>query len=142
MRTYAEAIETALVAAAKDFPNSVIADLMMYFPQDTVLKLITIFSGQRLRFPKIETIWSSYRNKTIKTTLDIKNSRVARDQLALFFGISAEKVVRIYSYMKQRENKKPKIRTKTVEETAKRIYMMEQSGLLNEFKEVLLHKKH
>lgn len=141
MRTYAEAIETALTAAAKDFPNSVIADLMMYFPQDTVLKLITIFSGQRLRFPKIETIWSSYRNKTIKATLDIKNNRVARDQLALFFGISAEKVVRLYFYMKQREKKKPQVRTKTVVGTAKRIYMMEQGALLKEFKEVLLHKK-
>lgn len=142
MRTYDEVIDAALKAAAKDFPNSIVADLMMYFPQKTVLKLLTIFSGQMIRFPKIETVWNSYRNKTIKLTLDIKNDRITRDQLALFFGISANWVSDIYRYMKRKEGKKkPRIRAKTVEKTTKRIYMMEQGELMKEFKEVLLRKK-
>ena len=142
MRTRAEILEAALASTAKDFPNSVVADLMMYFPQKFVLKLITMFSGQRVWFPKVETIWKSYRNKIIKEALDAKNTKVVREQLAVFFGISSKRVSDVYHEMKRKEKKpKPKVYTKTIRKTARRIYAMEQAELLKEFKDVLLKKR-
>lgn len=141
MRTRAEILEAALASTAKDFPNSVVADLMMYFPQKTVLKIITIFSGQYVRFPRVGTIWQSYRNKIIKEALGAKNTRVVREQLAMFFGISSARVSRIYHHEMKKEGKpKPRMRVKTIRKTARRIYAMEQAELLKEFKDVLLKK--
>jgi len=89
-------IHKALESLAKASPNSVVGDLMMLFPDDMVIKIISSFSGEIVKIPKVETVWRTYRNTVVRETLDTKNDRPNRDRLAAYFGISTEHVSKIY----------------------------------------------
>jgi hypothetical protein len=90
----------AVAASAGENPKSVVGDLMMHFDATTVIKIIKVFSGRRINFPKIESIWTHYRNKVVVDTLNLKNTRQIREQLAGFFAISSDNVARIFSQSK------------------------------------------
>jgi len=87
----------AVAASAGENPKSVIGDLMMHFDAATVIKIIKVFSGRRVNFPKIESVWTHYRNRVVVDTLNLKNTRQIREQLAYFFAISPGKVANIFA---------------------------------------------
>ena len=89
----------ALIAVALEFPNSVVADFLLYFSPEVVMKLIEVFSGRTIRIPTVSAVWRSYRNKVIFDTLNIKNTRGVRQQLAFFFGIDKVRVSNLYATM-------------------------------------------
>ena len=63
----------AVESFARQFPNSVIADLIMHFSKETVVKLIELYSGRQITLPTISSVWISHRNKMIKEELDKDN---------------------------------------------------------------------
>jgi len=93
----------ALDVLADEFPNSIVADLLTHFDKPTVLKLLVLYGGRQLSIPKTDSIWTSYRNKVIVDNLDVKNDRVARHQLAEYFGITDNDVSMVFSKAKQRK---------------------------------------
>lgn len=90
-------LEDAVIASASNNPKSIIGDLMMHFDAATVIKIIKVFSGRRVNFPKIESVWTHYRNRVVVDTLNLKNTKLIREQLAFFFGISIGKVANIFA---------------------------------------------
>lgn len=103
----------------------------MLFPQDVVMKLLVTFAGEQVTFPKLDTIWRSYRNKVIYDTLKIKNTRDTRSQLGITFGISDDKVSRVFSYEK---TKRTNISPTTLERSAKRAYQSNLEDLMKDVK--------
>lgn len=127
-------VHDALKSISTVFPNSVVGDLMMIFPDDVVMKFISAFSGLIIHVPKVETVWKTYRNAVIKETLDVKNDRVNRDRLAAYFGISAGQVSDIYSGMKRRGGR---IHKETVKRTAQVIYRSKFDSMLKDARRAL-----
>lgn len=130
-KTRAQILVKAIEATAVEYPNSVVGDLLMLFPQDVVMKLLVTFAGEQVTFPKLDTIWRSYRNKVIYDTLKIKNTRDTRSQLGITFGISDDKVSRVFSYEK---TKRTNISPTTLERSAKRAYQSNLEDLMKDVK--------
>jgi hypothetical protein len=107
----------ALDALAEQFPSSTVADLLTHFDKDTVLKLMVLYGGSVVRLPQVKTIWTSYRNKIIVETLDTRNDKVTRAQLAEYFGISNIDVSTVYSKAKQTKKYLSNAQVKRIVET-------------------------
>ena len=137
MQNKKEAIQNLLMASAEEHPNCIVVDLLAHFSPETVMKIIELYSGERLFIPKVETIWKNYRNKVIRDMLDAKNTRVIREQLSQFFKISLNYVTVIYgrSHLKVR-----KVKTNFVNDAARRIYIDESDSVLKEIQEALSGK--
>lgn len=100
-----------LVIFARDFPNSVIADMLTHFDKKTVVKLIEFYGGDQVSIPSIKTIWTNYRNRAIKDELDKMNSKEIKGRLAEKFGLSISNVSKIYYQVSCRGIAKVKYRT-------------------------------
>jgi len=131
-------IHEALIAAAEDYPSSIIADLLTQFSMEDVVKFIVYFNGQVIRVPSVDKIWRGYRNRVIQTTLDSEDSATTRNRLAKYFGISIPYLALIYHKSKQ---KKRGLSKSVVNLSASRIYNTEMAKLLKEVQTTLL-KKH
>lgn len=134
-RTFQEILELT----AEDFPNSVITDLLRDFPADFVIRFIEIYSGQTFRVPRVETIWKNYRNKVIKETLDKKDTKEVRKQLAGYFGITLEQLSQIYYYEREKQQK-VKINERKMRDSVKRIFRKEVKKTIKDTKEILFKK--
>lgn len=99
-------VQEALQTFCANFPDSVVGDLMMLFPNDVVLKIITTFSGEVLKVPKVESVWRGYRDAIIADTLSTKDDKATRQRLASYFGITVDRVNRIYISTTQRRQRK------------------------------------
>jgi len=99
-------VQEALQAFCSNFPDSVVGDLMMLFPDDVVLKIITTFSGETIKVPKVETVWRGYRDAIIADTLRVKDDKSNRQRLASYFGITVDRVNRIHASTSQRRARK------------------------------------
>lgn len=99
-------IHDALSVTAQSLPNSVVGDLMMVFPDEIVMKFLISFSGMTITVPKIDKMWSLYRNYVIYSTLSVKNDKASRNRMAAYFGISNIKVSRIFFNYKVAEKKR------------------------------------
>jgi hypothetical protein len=99
-------VQEALQAFCSNFPDSVVGDLMMLFPDDVVLKIITTFSGETIKVPKVETVWRGYRDAIITDTLRVKDDKATRQRLAAYFGITVDRVNRVYNNVSQRRTRK------------------------------------
>lgn len=99
-------VQEALQTFCANFPDSVVGDLMMLFPDDVVLKIITTFSGETVKIPKVETVWRGYRDAIIADTLRVKDDKATRQRLAAYFGITLDRVNRVYSAVSQRRQRK------------------------------------
>lgn len=121
----------AIEAFVKNFPNSFVADLLLYFNKDIILQFIELYSGRRVNIPTIRNIWTNYRNQKIKKTLDEDNTRDAREILAENFGVSREYISDIYSKISKRGT--PRIKHRTIERLVNTIF---QKNLRNFYKEI------
>ena len=110
-------VRAALESYSSDFPDSVIGDLMMLFPDDIVLKILTCFSGEAVSFPKVDKIWKSYRDSVIHETLGVRNTQQQQRQLSEYFGIPVSRVLEIF----RREETKRGTRSKDSVERAARV---------------------
>jgi len=90
----------AIEAFIKDFPNSVVSDLLMYFGEDVVVRFVELYSGQKINIPSVNSIWISYRNRKVVEELDKKNTKEVREMLADNFGLEDKEVTDIYAYCK------------------------------------------
>jgi len=94
--------DEAIKAFVRDFPSSVITELLIHFDKKTVVEFISVYSGRVISIPSINSIWISYRNRVIKETLSKENSKATRLMLAERFGLLPEDVSRIYSHCVRR----------------------------------------
>ena len=101
----------AIEIFVKNFPNSFVADLLLYFDKEVILKFIELYSGRRVNVPTIRNIWVNYRNHRIKEALDKDNTRRSREILAENFGLSIEHINVIYSEISKKHAPKIKYRT-------------------------------
>jgi len=108
---------------ADEFPNSIVADMLTHFDKDTVLQILVLYGGRQLRIPKVDSIWSSYRNKQIMDTLNRRNDRVSRHQLAEYFGISESTVSDLFNKAKQRNKYLSNTQVRRVVDTIYRKYV-------------------
>lgn len=92
-----DAMTDAIMSSARENPRSVVGDLMVHFDAPTVIKILKIFSGKSVRFPKLETVWTHYRNRVIVDTLNVKNTKAIREQLSSFFAVSPQTVADVYA---------------------------------------------
>lgn len=103
----------ALLAFVNDFPNSVVADLLMHFDKEVVVKLVEFYSGRQLTIPTVKTVWTSYRNRIIASTLKKEDTGVVRERLASNFGLTNQRLSEIYSHAKKTRITRVKDRTIT-----------------------------
>ena len=129
--------KNAVIAMAKDVPNSVLADLLSILSEDSVVKIVEGFSGEDLKIPRIEDVWRIYRNKIIKDTLSKKNSKLIKQRLSEHFGIGTDAIQQIYNSERVKEYR---IRPKVVDRSIKRIVASKQEDVLKKFREALLIK--
>jgi len=102
----------AIEIFVKNFPNSFVADLLLYFDKEVVLKFIELYSGRRVGIPTIKNIWVNYRNNRIKEALDNDCTKKNREILAESFGLSIGHISVIYSGMSKRHI--PRIKHRTI----------------------------
>jgi len=133
-----ELFKEALEALILDYPNSAVAGLMTHFSPEVVIDFIQIYSGQQINVPKVESVWRSYRNKVVCETLDVRNDKSTREQLAVFFGISSSYIPVIYSNEKK---KRRIVSLRTIRSAAKRVHVDEMRETLKDAKDILLRKK-
>jgi hypothetical protein len=95
-------MEHVLALAAAEFPDSVVADLMMYFEPTVIIKFIEIFSGRTITVPRIDKIWASYVTYMVEQELGDRDGSVIRESLAGFLGITPEEVALIAGRKRQR----------------------------------------
>ena len=101
----------AIEAFAKENPNSFVADLLICFDKDIVLRLLEFYSGRRVQIPVTKNIWINYRNRRIKEFLDENNTRDRREMLAENFGLSENRIRVIYREISKRLAQRIKHRT-------------------------------
>lgn len=140
LKTYPEEVLEAIELALTDLPNSILYELSYLFEPDVVAKLLELYSGETVTFPKFETVWNNYRNRFIKQELDKQNSKKTRERLALKFRISKKRVSDIYLYMKKR--KTIKMSDARIKSLAKKIYKVERGELMKEFQKEALRHPH
>lgn len=131
-------LKTAVESLASEFPNSIVADLLVHFPHAVVFKLIEIYSGRTLRIPRTESVWRSYRNKVIYDALTAENILAVRRQLSEFFGISPNHVRSIYTYEKNRKMRT--LKKRSTERSAKLVYKGRMGKFFEEITEVISRK--
>jgi len=119
---------------AKRFPNSFIADLLLYFDKETILQIIELYSGRVVKIPTIKSVWVNYRNQKIKSILDKKNSRKNRELLAETFGLSVEHVSWIYSRVAGQ--KVPRIKYRTIEHLVGTIFRKNLRNFYRELRKI------
>lgn len=126
----------ALSALADDYPSGVVVDMLTHFDKKTVLKLLVLYGGKRLSLPSVQKIWVSYRNKIIVDNLDIRNDRVARVQLAQYFGVSEDTVRWVYNNAKQKKRYLSNTQVKNVIDTIYKknveLFRKEMKGLFSD----------
>ena len=127
-------VHKALESYSVAFPNSVIGDLMMMFPDDVVIKMIATFSGENVKFPHVESIWIYYRNAVVVETLNLKNDKPTRQRLAAYFGVSASYVARIY---REERDRHPLHKRSAVRRTVRTAYRNLFDGMMKDAKETL-----
>ena len=130
--------QDALYSAAEEYPNTILADLLMQFSIEDVVKFIIYFNGQTLKVPTVERIWRGYRKHIIYNTLSARDTTFERKKLARYFGITDAYVTVLFN---QHRNKQNKISKKTVRLSAKRVYDSEMNEMLNELRGVLFKNK-
>jgi len=128
----------AIMVAADANPNSVVCDLLMLFDVETVSKILVTFSGERVSFPRVEDLWGSFRTAVIKDMLDMEDSKVNREQLAVYFNTSVEKVGQTYDAA--RAAKPPAPTKAAVERAANRAYRNKFEGLMLDMRKTLYPK--
>lgn len=126
---------SALVSVAETSPTSVLGDLLMLFSPEVAVKLVITFAGDRIDFPKLNTIWNTYRAKVIRNSLMAKNDSATRQRLAHYFGISTRKVSEILYAEKGKEKK---VTDSLLAKSARRVYRHELDTLLKDVKTALL----
>jgi hypothetical protein len=124
----------ALLSMAESSPSSVLGDLFMLFPKDVVVKLVVTFAGDKIEFPKLETVWNTYRANVIVSTLRAKNDAQTRQKLARYFGISTRKVSEIFCSYKVKEKK---VTDKLLTKSVRRAYRYQLDELLKDVKNAL-----
>jgi len=124
----------AMISVAEVYPTSVLGDLLMLFPHDVAVKLVVTFAGDTISFPKLDTIWKTYRSKVIRNSLLEKNSTVTRQHLAAYFGISTKKVSEIFYAEKDKEKK---VTDSLLAKSARRTYRHELDNLMKDVKSAL-----
>ena len=112
--------QEAIEAFVKNYPNSFVADLLLYFDRKIVLQFIELYSGRRVNIPTIKNIWINYRNQKIKEALDKDGTRKNREIFAENFGLSIEHINVIYSEISKRHA--PKIKYRTIENLVDTIF--------------------
>jgi len=117
----------AVAASASENPKSIIGDLMMHFDAATVIRIIKVFSGKNIRFPKIDSVWTHYRNRVIVDALSLKNTRQIREQLAGFFAISPQQVGSIFARAKA---PKPSLLHGVVDDIGVRLYGVDKDDFV------------
>lgn len=132
-----EIIHEALKATAANLPNSIVGDLMMLFPDDVVLRFLNSFSGMVLSVPKVESVWRIYRNQVVCDTLAAKNDRPTRERLASYFGISVDKISRIYA---ENKNLKKRPARSSVHRAAVVAYRSKFNDIVNDARSALKRK--
>jgi len=133
----AEVFEAALKAHVSDFPNSIVASLMLHFPSEVVINIVRVYSGRTLTIPGIKTVWRSYRNRIIRDRLDLENTSATRQKLATFFTISVNHVSDIY----RKEIKNRRIGGPTLRAVTKRVYADELGKVLEDARKILFDKR-
>jgi len=123
----------ALWMAARNSPDSVVADLLAKFSVPVVAKLVKFYSGQQIQIPYEDDIWKTYRNREIRKILDMNNDRVTRNNLARLFGVTRHRVSAIY---REEKKKFPKSSKAIAKGTAKEIYDRELCITKKEITEV------
>ena len=103
--------EAAVKAFIKDFPNSVVADMLLYFGEDFVVKFVELYSGKQIEIPTVKSIWVSYRNRTIVNELNEANTKKVRTKLASSFGLTTEWISKIYFQCRVKKITRVKHRT-------------------------------
>lgn len=124
----------AMVSVAETYPTSVLGDLLMLFPPEVSVKLVVTFAGDTVSFPKLDTIWKTYRSKVIRNSLVAKNDSVTRTRLAHYFGVSTRKVSEIFHAEKDKERK---VTDTLLAKSARRVYRHELDNLLKDVKDAL-----
>ncbi len=138
LKTYPQEVLEAIKLAIKDLPNSIIYELSAFFEPSVVAKLLELYSGETVTFPKFETVWNNYRNRFIKQELDKQNDKKTRERLHLKFEISTKRVSEIYGYMKKR--KTIKMSDARIKSFVKKVYKVERGKLMEDLKKVLESK--
>jgi len=127
----------AMISVAETHPTSVLGDLLMLFPPEVAVKLVETFAGDTISFPKLNTIWKTYRSKVIRNTLSAKNDSLTRQKLAAYFGISTNKVSEIYHGEKE---KVKQVSDSLLAKSARRLYRHDLDQLLKDVKIALSSK--
>jgi hypothetical protein len=127
----------AIEASAVDNPNSVVCDLMTLFDKDVVSKLLVTFSGEQIFFPKIESIWASYRNQVIFNTLSAKCDIQTKRFLARQFDVSVDRITRIFYDTK---GKASSVKPVTIRKFQGRVYRSKFQKLMKDSRDALFSK--
>jgi len=120
-KSKSDIIKESLSEVQSRYPDSIIADLLTHFDQDTVLKLMILYNGRTICFPKIDTMWKTFRNKIIVDALSILNNHTNVKQLAHYFGIPEYTIRNIY-YSQRNRLPSMKLTSTTVGKIVETIY--------------------
>ena len=112
----------AIWTAERNWPDSLLAELLTKFSTPTVAKLIRLYSGQQLQIPYEDDIWKTYRNRKIREALDENGDTATRNKMARLFGVSRLRVSAIY---REEKKKFPSTRRAAAKKAAKNIYAKE-----------------
>ena len=112
-------------------PDSVLGDLMAYFDDKVVIKLIRLYSARSIKIPDVNEIWRVYRDKIVRNELDKEDTRERRIKLAVFFRISLSHISAIL-HKERREY--PDANNLGIEDAVRHIY---DRDLIAGYKEVV-----
>lgn len=87
---------SAMKATVATDSSSIIADLMTNFDTATIAKFLTIFGGQTLKFPTIESVWRHYMATVIFSTLSVRDTKAVRRSLAKEFKTTMTDVCNMF----------------------------------------------
>lgn len=127
----------ALFGMAESYPDSLLAELLVNFEIGVVAKLIQIYGGQAFQIPRKENVWRDYRDKLVRKTLDLKNDRITRKELAQLFGVSYPYVSAIY---RKEKEKYPEASFMKIDALVREIYKRRHEALYKEMTELFSRK--
>jgi len=133
----AKVFRDALHVMAEDYPDSFLAELLVHFDVAVIAKLIYLYGGQMFHIPNKDNVWRNYRNKIVRKTLDLRDDKAARKELARFFGISYPYVLAIYRKEKERY---PEANFTKIDTIVRKLYKKKCGVLYKEMTELFLRK--
>lgn len=123
------------------FPKSCIADLLIYFPPEVVMKFLIVFGGTIIRVPKVEAVWRAYRNGLIYDKLSLCDDRLVKERLAAQFKISTHYVGEIFRGEKNRRKRVLRVKEQKIAKVAGLIFRGEAHDVLKSMEEYASRKK-